>query len=342
VFIETAENFYKCTLLLNQKNFILFIVFFKMFQKQSRFVNILLKNNKPLSVLLSSSSSSSSSSSILISSFSNNKIKLIKSLQLKKNRQELNLILIEGHKQIIDALNNGLIPSIILLSHKAEIAPKGKDLLKCLTNSIISEKVYNVTDNIIHSISDTKNSQGVIAAFLKPKCNNSLNIIKNKAPLIVLLDQLQDPGNIGTIIRSSYGFGCDAIILMDGSCDIWSPKCIRSSMGLCLSIPIIELKWSNIVNDFGQLNEEFKKFQIIIADTNENNVVYNEIDLTKPTIIIIGSESNGISNNALNIRDNVKVQIPMIRKLESLNAAIAGSIIISEATRQRRENNMIK
>jgi TrmH family RNA methyltransferase len=293
-------------------------------KSKNRFIIKNLRMCKNLSSLSSSSSSSISlfySNLLHLTSESNDKIKIIKSLQLKKKRQSLNLLLLEGHRQVIDAINGGLIPQHILLSDKAINAPLSTILIESIINSKSESLVYKVNENIMQSLSDTVQCQGVIAAFNKPPIISKLPSI-DKNPLIILLDRVSDPGNVGTIIRTAYGLGADAIIVAEG-CDPWSPKVLRSAMGLCIKMPIIEC---DKIPDLSQYN-------VYLADADENAMIYNNVNMKLPTVIVIGNEADGIRHTLFD--NGIKIKIPMTRNLESLNAAVAASIIIAEACKQR-------
>lgn len=314
-----------------------------------------------------------------IVSESNGKIKLLKSLHMKKKREGENLILLEGHRQVIDALKcsdqgqgnwGECRPKYLLLTRRALEAPLGMVLLETLIKSGNDNiEIDLVEESTMRKVlSDVDSPQGVIAAFHRPKFisakDNTLSgsiaidqIQSKKAPLVVLLDRISDPGNLGTIIRTSYGFGVDSMITVDGTCDAWSPKSIRSAMGLCLKLPILETNWKELTNIFLS-NDIFRSIlpgsrevvsddheqhvQILLADYDESAVPYHTVDLTKPTIVVIGSEAFGISEEAQSLLSRFpnkakKVMIPMSkgRDLESLNAAVAASVILSEVARQR-------
>jgi TrmH family RNA methyltransferase len=135
---------------------------------------------------------------------------------------------------------------------------------------------------------------------------------------------------MGTLIRTAYGLGWDTVIAAETT-DPWSQKCIRSCMGTILRLPIIEKAWSEVP---ALLHDS--EFQVLLADASEEAVPYFEVDFTKPTVLVIGSEANGLSKEAENLRGAKKICIPMPRPLESLNAAVAGAIFITEAARQRK------
>lgn len=203
-----------------------------------------------------------------------------------------------------------------------------------------------VPSDIIQYISDTVTSQGVVAAFQRPD-DLTLNdfkaqLSKNKEPgLIVVTDNVSDPGNMGTIIRTSYGFGVDGIITIAG-CDIWSPKVIRSSVATCLSLPIISSTWSDVKDSFFPSVQDTEdagesSYHVALATAGAGSIIYDRFDYTKPTILVMGSEAVGIDVQAETLsRSTTKVVIPMSRGLESLNVGVASATILGEANRQRR------
>ena len=273
----------------------------------------------------------------VITSPTNEKVKLLKSLQLKKKRDSEMLVLLEGHRQVIDAITFGCIPSIVLISEMGINSAQGDLLLTKLKESTnISSTVYKCPDHIIQSVSDTVNCQGIVAAFSKPKTSTIKRIsdTTNEKPLVILLDRLADPGNVGTIIRTAYGMGAVAVVVVDG-CDPWSPKALRSAMGMCLRLPIYDVSWPQVPS---LLQEEFGDMQVLLADVALDSKAYYEANFDNPTLLVIGSEAHGISKEALTLTNAKKIFIPSApgRELESLNAAVACSIILGEAARQRR------
>jgi len=226
----------------------------------------------------------------LVSS-TNDRVKLLKSLHTKKKRDTENLLLLEGHRQVIDAINGGYVPSILLFSEEAASAPLGTLLLDALRKCAPST-ICRASNELIQSISDTVNCQGVIAAFPKPEKLTKLPL--GESSLIVLMDRPADPGNLGTIIRTAYGMGVDAVIIADG-CEPWSPKVLRSAMGMCLKLPIFEASWAN--NGISDLllkrSETFLPYQILLADADPSAHIYHKVDMTGPTVIVVGSEAFG-------------------------------------------------
>ena len=272
----------------------------------------------------------------IISSRANDKVKTIKSLHLKKNRDSDGSLLLEGHRQIIDAINSGYYPSTLLLSDNSAAAPLGRLLLDALKKCHPST-VFRASDDLIQSISDTVHCQGVVASFPKPKMTNDL--CKMESPLVVLLDRPTDPGNLGTLIRSAYGMGVDAVVVVDG-CDPWSPKVLRSAMGMCLKLPVIEATWKDDSVCEWLLLSAGKKgpYKLLLADADPSGCVYYQMDMTGPTVLVVGSEAAGIGPEARSLLGAQYIRIPTPQQrgdVESFNAAVAGSILMAEAARQR-------
>ena len=262
-----------------------------------------------------------------IVSESNSKFKLMKSLQLKKYRMKENLLLVEGHRTILDAISNGLQPKMIFTTLKSYESPLGRQLQDVVQTR---DDVEVVHENLMKSLTDTVHSQGVCAAFSIPPEPSQLPV---NASLLVICDGVSDPGNMGTIIRTSFGLGAGAIILTDGCCDPYSPKVLRSSMGMAISptVPIFQRPWSEIPQLLGD------KYQALVADAD--GICYDEIDMCKPTAIVLGSEATGVRAEALRLRHAVSISIPMERGLESLNVGVAAAILLAEASRQRRRQS---
>lgn len=284
----------------------------------------------------SSSQDSTWSKYMVLASRTNDKVKLLKSLHLKKNRDSEGMLLLEGHRQIVDAINSGYYPSTLIFSDEAISAPLGKQLIASLEKCSPST-VFRSPNDLIQSISDTVHCQGVIASFLKPR--KSYDFTTVESPLIVLMDRPTDPGNLGTIIRSAYGMGVDAVVIVDG-CDPWSPKVLRSAMGMCLKFPIVEASWKDDSVSAFLLKSAGKKgpFQLLLADADPSGSVYHRVDMTGPTVLVVGSEAAGIGAEARSLVGAKYIRIPTPAHrgdVESFNAAVAGSILIAEAARQR-------
>lgn len=165
-----------------------------------------------------------------------------------------------------------------------------------------------------------------MAVCLKPEQK-----LPEQASLMLICDEVRDPGNVGTLMRSAAGAGVEVVALTDGSADAWGVKALRAGMGAQLRLCVLSgVDWemlSKYVTEGG--------ICVHVASAAENAVCYTDVDWTKPSALVIGSEADGPSASAVSVASSV-VQIPMDGGVESLNAAMAGSVMLFEARRQRR------
>ena len=187
-----------------------------------------------------------------------------------------------------------------------------------------------LSDTVFGYVSDTKTPQGILCVV--EQMNHEINELTSaKCPLIMVLDHLQDPGNLGTILRTAEGAGVTGI-LMDRECvDVYNPKTIRSTMGSIYRMPFV------YVEDLGKGIQDLKDKGITTYAAHlEGTNSYDEEDLTNPCAFLIGNEGNGLRREIADMAD-CYVKIPMLGQVESLNAAIASSVLMFEAARQRRK-----
>lgn len=254
-----------------------------------------------------------------ISSSQNPIIKNIQLLQKKKSeRKKQGVFIVEG----IRAVNE--VPVHQRIEYIITVDSFDSTQIKCLDRS----KWIVVTDEIFASISDTESPQGVMAIVAQNRASlESLN--EKEKPFYLLLENVQDPGNLGTMIRTAYGFGVDAIFVSKGSVDVYSPKTIRATMGAVCHIPIImDIEMKECIQ---WLKE--KNIAVYATALEESKVIYDN-DFTKSTALIIGNEANGVSEMTKQLA-TTKVRIPMPGGLESLNASIAASVCMYEVMKQR-------
>lgn len=186
-----------------------------------------------------------------------------------------------------------------------------------------------VSDNVFAQMSDTRTPQGILAVIKMAEYGIG-DIIAHDNCLYVIVENLQDPGNLGTIIRMSEAAGVDGIIMSPNTVDIYNPKTIRSTMGSLYRVPFV------YADDFAGTLEQMKSKGVeLYAAHLEGSVEYTEPDYTKASAFVIGNEGNGLTDAVTNICSN-RIRIPMAGKVESLNAAIAASVLTFEAARQRR------
>ncbi|HED07867.1 MAG TPA: RNA methyltransferase [Ignavibacteria bacterium] len=245
-------------------------------------------------------------------------IKSIANLGLKKFRNIENKFLIEGERAVRDGLNSDYNYELILVTK--EYLDKNPNYLK------ENKKVEILNNNDFQKISGTVNPQGIAAVFLKPVQNeNWMNEIKTD--LVVCLDCVTDPGNVGTIIRNCDWFGIREIILGNSCADLFNPKTIRASMGAIFNTNVF--KSNNLSEDLKNLKT--KSYKIISATLEGKNIF--DYKQREKLIVILGNEANGISNEILNISDEF-VTIPKKGAAESLNVANASAVILAELTKE--------
>lgn len=255
----------------------------------------------------------------MISSNSNKEVKFLKNLLNKSSlRKESSSYIAEGMK-IFKELNKKNIEKVFFSETKFKELKKEK----------IDFKYEILSDKVFEYISDTKTPQGVLAVC--KKINLSLDEVEfDKIDTILILDNIQDPGNVGTIFRTAEAANIDLIILSKNSVDIYSPKVVRSAMGALQRIKHIYAK--DLIDLVQSLkNNNFK----VYATHLEAKKYYDEVEYSKKTALIFGNESKGISEELTNKADCL-LKIPLYNKAESLNVAVASAIFMYELERQRR------
>lgn len=239
---------------------------------------------------------------MLYTSVDNQKIKDIKKLNLKKYRDKNNLFLIEGSHLVLESYKKGLLKTLIL--EQDEVFPLDVDTMY-------------VTSDIIHYISDVESPQNVMGISYKLEEQEELG---NR---ILILDEIQDPGNLGTIIRSAVAFHIDTIILGENTVDLYNPKVVRSSQGMMFHINIIKRNILNIIPELKQ-----KGYSIFGTKVTHGKSLKTLAKKDK-FAIIMGNEGNGVKEDILDCCDEF-LYIEMSQDCESLNVAVATSIILYE------------
>ena len=258
----------------------------------------------------------------VISSKDNELVKHIKKLKDKKYRDESNEYIVEGVKLIEEAVNENVkIKKIII----CEDTTRTYEIPTNVMLEIAKYECIYVTDKIFASITQVTNPQGIMAIVEKNSLNQEIDFSQD---IIVVLDDVQDPGNLGTILRTVDSIGLNQIIVSKETADAFNPKVVRSTMGAIFRIKIIESE------DLKQTIKEIKKhhFKLMVTSLQTENSIY-DIEFNKK-IIVIGNESNGVSKDIQDMADE-KAKIPMLGKTESLNASVAAGIVMYEYVRQK-------
>ncbi|MGL4344957.1 MAG: TrmH family RNA methyltransferase [Cellulosilyticaceae bacterium] len=254
-----------------------------------------------------------------ISSSQNPIIKNIIQLQKKRSeRKKQGLFVVEGIKQVNE------IPEGYPIQYFVTTEQYDSTQIKNLNRG----KWIVVTEELFKQMSDTETPQGVMAVVERKDITLKELESKDK-PFYLVLENLQDPGNLGTIIRTAYGFNVDAIVITKGSVDLYSPKTLRSTMSALFHVPIVSEV--DIEECLGWLGEQ--DVTIYATALEESKVLY-DADYTVGSALIIGNEANGVTEGTKHIAHQ-KVRIPMPGGLESLNASIAASICMYEVMKQR-------
>ncbi len=259
---------------------------------------------------------------MLITSKDNDIIKYLKKLKDKKYRDMEKAYIIEGIKLIKEAIQeNEKIKYIIICDDCAQEGNFDSEL----KYEIAKYECIYVSEKIFSSLTTVVNPQGILAVIEKEEKDNNINF---EDDLFLILDDIQDPGNMGTILRTADSLNLKQIIVSKGSSDVYNPKVVRSTMGAIFRVKVIES------DDLIKTIKEMKKHKIKIATTSlQTDKSIYDIQYKK-TAIVIGNESNGVSKEILDLADE-KIKIPMPGKTESLNASVATAIVLYEAMREK-------
>ena len=257
-----------------------------------------------------------------ITSKENKIIKHIIKLKEKKYRKEYNEYIIEGAKIVQEAIQEKAKIKQIIISENAI----NTDLMQNHLKEELQKIDYiQVPSKIFKLISEVEKPQGILAIIEKEKQEENIDVNQD---IILALDDLQDPGNLGTIIRTADSVGLKQILISKGTTEAYNPKVIRSTMGAIFRVKIIECE--NLKETLKRLQKN--NFKIMVTDLNTDKSIY-DIKLQKK-VIIIGNEANGVSEEIKNIADTRAI-IPMFGKTEILNASIATGVILYEYVRQK-------
>ena len=247
----------------------------------------------------------------MISSISNQQLKEITKLQKQpKYRRASSLFIAEGFKMVKEAAEKG-----------------------CLVKTYISELVLGKKHESLEWLLkefpyETVTTQGILGVVKQPSYNIK-DILDDKKHIWLMLDDIRDPGNLGTIMRTAEGAGLSAVIMGKGTADLFNPKTVRSTMGSIFRMPFI------YVDDITEIIKQIKDNGYSVYGTAmAGSIAYDKADYTKGAGIVIGNEANGIQERVLECITG-SIHIPMAGKLESLNAAIAAAVVMYEAARQR-------
>jgi RNA methyltransferase, TrmH family len=253
----------------------------------------------------------------MITSNQNPKIKFVRSLFGRaKERRDAGAFVIEGVRLVEEAIKANWPIQFILFDES--LSERGKSKVEGLKSQ--GADVEEISTDLMKAVSETETSQGILAvlSFHQLPTPETLNFV-------LIPDQIRDPGNLGTLLRSAIATGVQAVIIPPNTTDVFAPKVLRSGMGAHFRLPIHSLTWAEI-------EKQIKGLQVYIADMDGEPCWTT--DLRKPLALIIGSEADGASESAQKLATG-KLSIPMAKEVESLNAGVAGSVLMFEVVRQR-------
>lgn len=265
-----------------------------------------------------------------IQSTQNQWVKLAASLKQKKYRDESGLFLLEGIRLVEELVQSDWQMSFAFVTPELASTDRGRHLIIQLEEK---GPLYQISIAMMAKVCDTKNPQGVVAVakqqladFDELLAKIQLDLGKSKS-LLLLADGIQDPGNLGTLLRTADAAGCHAVILID-AVDVFNPKVVRASMGSLFHLPVIvtseelSLAW-------------LAEHQIPLYGTSlEESVLYYDVDWRQAACIIFGNEGQGVRTELLQ-RCKQNIHIPLLGRAESLNVSSAAAVILYEAVRQR-------
>ena len=254
-----------------------------------------------------------------------NELKYYSSLLKKKARDEENKFIIEGAKIISEGLSSGYNCEIVLVTN--QFYRNNRQLISNFQREKIRLEILNDSD--FSKLADTITPQGIAAVFVKPTIKKNFTKHIN-SELVVCLDNVSDPGNLGTIIRNCDWFGIKDILLVNHCADPYNPKTIRSCMGSNFHLKI----YNQIDFEIDLLKLKTRGYTFIYTDTNGKEI--SDFSFDSKTIIIFSNEANGPSENLISIAKE-KITIPRIGKAESLNVASASAVILNHLTKKNKK-----
>lgn len=260
-----------------------------------------------------------------ITSRQNERIKFVKKLHRRRYRDQFGLYIAEGLRLVEDLSQSAIIKEVYY-TKELVAKPRGRKLIEQIWGAGI--EAYSCTESVFAEICDTETAQGILAVVHKPE-----QVVdwhgKLDRGLVLIADQIRDPGNLGTIIRTASAADVDGIWLVNGTVDPFNPKVVRSSMGAVHKLPFSLVSAESCVD----LCRHYG-LKLIAADIKDAEPYYNS-DLAQPCAVVIGNEGDGVQPTLLKHCDQ-RVFVPLANEVESLNAAVAAAVLIYESVRQRQ------
>jgi TrmH family RNA methyltransferase len=260
----------------------------------------------------------------VISSRANARVKQLRAAFQGHARLSGGLIAIEGDHLLEEALRSGMVVKTVFVSERREapkIVPRGVEVMR-------------LTDEVFGSVVETQSPQGVAALIVHPVFSVEDVLGRDRAAALILVAVgLQDPGNLGTLVRSAEAFGATGVLTTPGTVSAWNEKALRASVGSVFRVPVVGVDASDIEG----LKGRGLRLMAAVGAEGADVMAAQEMDFTAPCAVMIGNEGAGLAADWMEMCD-VRVTIPCPGPVESLNAAVAGSLLLYEASRQRGED----
>ena len=258
----------------------------------------------------------------MITSSANQQMKHLSQLMKRaKERKKEQVFVVEGIKMFQEAPADTVVS--VYVSESFLEKPEHEKCLQGYRYEVVSDAVFR-------EISDTQTPQGILAIVRMPKYDLP-DLLQGDHTHLLILESVQDPGNLGTIVRTSEGAGMSGVIMSRECVDLFNPKVVRSTMGAIFRVPFCYVQsLTDVIDRIKSAGCE------VFATAMEGSEVYDQLDYTKGAAFIIGNEANGVSDEVFE-KASKRIRIPMEGKLESLNAAVSAAIIMYEIARQKRE-----
>jgi RNA methyltransferase, TrmH family len=260
---------------------------------------------------------------MVVTSRANPRVKQLRAAFNGHARLSGGLVAIEGQHLLVEAMRSGMVFKTIFFSERHRVpdwAPRSVELIE-------------LSEDVFASVVDTQSPQGIAALLVPPKWRIEDVVATNSQPLLLIAAGLRDPGNLGTLIRSAEAFGACAVLTTAGTVNEWNQKALRASAGSVFRMPVVQVT----AEDVYALKSRGVRLMAAVApetDANSQVVEASLADLRGACALMIGNEGAGLAEDWLALADT-RITIPMPGRVESLNAAVAGSLLLYEAARQR-------
>ena len=262
-----------------------------------------------------------------ITSLQNPKVKNLKKLEKASERREQNLILIEGLRETVLAQRAGFVITALFICE--EILKEDETYnLQTLSKASSGISIYHISKEVYDSVAYRETTEGVIA-IAQPIKHDLAKMKPGKNPLILVIEGVEKPGNLGAMLRTCDAAGVDAVIICDGKTDIYNPNVIRSSLGTVFTQQVIVCETPEAI-DYLKKNG----IKIFAAELEAPNIYFSE-KFKQPSAVVVGTEATGLSKAWIEAAD-ARVKIPMQGQIDSLNVSVSAAVLLFEAVRQRR------